>query len=78
MKKKELVELRSKDMANLNKLIVEKRVVLIKTETDLAVGREKNLKKVKNLRYDIAQIKSVVREKGLSGMENKEVGETNK
>lgn len=78
MKKKELVELRGKDAVSLNKLKLGKKIALIKTETDLAIGREKNLKKAKNLRYDIAQIETLVREKEFETEVTKEISKKDK
>ncbi len=62
MKKKELSDLRKKDIKELKKMIADKKHDLAKALTELAVGKEKNLKKAKNLRLDIARIATIVRE----------------
>lgn len=69
MKKKELKDLKAKEAYELNKLLGEKRVEFTKNSLDLKVGREKNLKKVKNLRRDIAQILTIIREKEIATKE---------
>lgn len=59
MKKKELKDLKSKDMAGLEKILAEKR-------------KESLTKSNKNLRREIAQILTVVREKEIIGKITKE------
>ena len=66
MKKKELKDLKAKEAHELDKLLGVKRVEFTKNSLDLKVGREKNLKKVKNLRRDIAQILTTIREKEIA------------
>jgi ribosomal protein L29 len=63
MKKKELIKLREKTVEELKKLSSDKRLELIKIESELKGGKEKNLKKVKNQRHELAQILTIVREK---------------
>nr|AKQ04356.1 coiled-coil 59..80 [uncultured Microgenomates bacterium Rifle_16ft_4_minimus_5036] len=63
MKRKEIEELRKKDRQALEKLVSEKKTVLVKTVTDTKIAREKNLKKAKNTKREIAQIETVLREK---------------
>lgn len=62
MKKKELSDLRKKDIKELKKMTTDKKHDLAKTLTELAVGKEKNLKKAKNLRLDIARIATIIQE----------------
>jgi ribosomal protein L29 len=61
MKKKEFTELKSKDKKTLSKMVSEKRVELIKFTTRMYAGREKNLKRGKMIRRDIAQILTIVK-----------------
>ena len=60
MKRKELGELKSKKANELRKIVSEKRVELTKLTSEMYAGREKNLKKGKMLRRDIAQIKTLI------------------
>ena len=69
MKKKEYQDLKIKAYQDLNKLLKDKRLEFRKTKVDLKVSREKNLKKVKNLRRDIAQILTIIREKEIAEKE---------
>jgi len=62
MKLKELAKLREKGKVELIKLAGEKYGQLVKVQIESSVGREKNLKKAKNAKREIAQIKTLVRE----------------
>lgn len=72
MKKKELGSLRSKSEAELNKLISEKEKDFLRLSAEIKAGKEKNLKSVKNIRRDISQLKTVLRELALSKIESSE------
>ncbi len=63
MKKKDFTDLKNKTVKDLTKLVVEKNQAAKKTRMDIAAGKEKNLKAYKNLRRDIAQILTLVKEK---------------
>lgn len=63
MKKKDLSELRNKDVGELKKKSEKLRLEIVKAKADLTASKEKNLKKVKNLRRDLAQILTLIREK---------------
>jgi ribosomal protein L29 len=63
MKKKDLRDLRDKDVGKLRDLLSEKKVDLTKTLAELKAGKEKNFKKASNMRDDIAQIMTIIREK---------------
>lgn len=63
MKKAELTKLRAKGEEELEKIVADKRLEAIKTRADIKANREKNPKKVKNIRQDIAQILTLIREK---------------
>ena len=76
MKKAELTKLRAKEVDALKKMAADRRLKLTKVKADTKAAREKNLKKMKNLRRDIAQILTLVREKELFE-ENKPIS-TNK
>ena len=64
MKAKELKDLRTKEKKDLVKMVNEKRVELTKITSRMYAGREKNLKKGKMIRRDIAQIMSIMNMKG--------------
>ncbi len=71
MKTKEFKELKSK---SIEKLIAEadsKRLAVYKFKSEMKVGKEKNLKKGKNLKKDLSQILTVVREKEIEEKMNK-------
>ncbi|KKQ51952.1 50S ribosomal protein L29 [Candidatus Woesebacteria bacterium RIFCSPHIGHO2_01_FULL_39_17] len=63
MKKKEIQDLRGKTQAELKKKAEDKRLELSKIVVNLKASKEKNLKKAKNLRRELAQILTVLREK---------------
>ena len=62
MKKKELLELRSKEVSQLKKMVIAKKKDLLKIIPETAVGKEKNLKKAKNIKREIAQILTIIKE----------------
>lgn len=66
MKKEELKKLRAKDMKELEKVLNESQKQLGESSLKIVGAKEKNLKKVRNLRRDIAQILTIVREKELT------------
>ncbi len=70
MKKKELKTLRTKSNKDLVKTLEKKRVELLKIKLKIKAKEEKNVKMAKNLKIDISQILTVLREKEL--MEGKE------
>lgn len=63
MKRKELNDLRIKDIKSLRKLAVEKKVEAGKKKMEIVGSKEKNLKLTSNLRRDLAQILTLIREK---------------
>lgn len=71
MKKNEIEKLRTEKLKDFNKTVNEKRLELIKVKASIKTSREKNLKKAKNLRRDIAQMLTLIREKELIGSEAK-------
>lgn len=73
MKKKDLQQLRSKEREELAKMALDMRQEIISSRADLAAGKKINSKKVKNLRHDLAQILTLLREKEiLRKMESEE------
>lgn len=62
MKRKDLHDLRNKDSKDLVKLVLEKKITLAKTKTEMKVAQEKNIKKARNLRDEIAKISTIIRE----------------
>ena len=65
MKRKELTELRGKSAADLAGVIARKRIDLDKAILGITTQTEKNLKKAKNLKKDLAQLLTIEREKQL-------------
>jgi ribosomal protein L29 len=63
MKKKEFNDLREKDLKTLQKMAREKKFESAKTRMEIMGGKEKNLKATNNMRHDLAQILTLVREK---------------
>ncbi len=64
MKKRELKELRGGSMEELNKKLSELQTKKVELAAKVASGKEKNLRATKNIRRDIAQILSILYEKG--------------
>lgn len=71
MKKKEFKDLRVKEEKELSKMLLEKKTELMKVIPNVAVNQEKNLKKAKTLKKEIAQIKTILRENELVKEETK-------
>jgi len=69
MKIKEKNDLRKKEVLELYKLLADKKLEMEKASIDLSVKKEKNLKKVKNIKRDIAQISSIIHEMELAKTE---------
>lgn len=63
MKKKQLQEVKTKTAKELESMLVQKRLELARARAELATGRHKNKKAVKNLRRDMAQTLTVLAEK---------------
>jgi ribosomal protein L29 len=61
MKKKEMTELKSKTKKELIKMVNAKKLELFTITGKIYAGKEKNLKKAKNMRRDIAQMKTVMK-----------------
>lgn len=66
MKKKELQEIKAKSVADLTKLANTKRVEIDKALLEIGVQKEKNLKKAKITKKDLAQILTLIKEKELA------------
>lgn len=62
MKKKEKQELRIKKIEDLQKLLLTKKEEIAMSMAKFKIGQEKNSRKVKNLRREIAVISSIIRE----------------
>lgn len=63
MKKKELEQIRLKQIKELKKMINEKQKEINLCFAKIKAGQEKNTKKVKNFRKDLSQILTVLKEK---------------
>lgn len=65
MKKKDLEQLKNKTIKELEEFIRTKEQNLLKSKLDLSSGRVKNVRIVKNISRDLAQIKTILQEKVL-------------
>ena len=65
MKKDELVNYISKKPEELNKELLEFKLDFVKTRLNISAGREKNLKKAKNLGKKISQISTLLNYKNI-------------
>ena len=65
MKSKEVKNLRTKSKDGLKKILDKKMSDLMQVKVKLKVAKEKNLKRVKMLRCEISQVKTIIREKEL-------------
>ena len=74
MKKKDLSEARAKDTKEIAKLIEDKKLKLDKVRVEISAGEEKNVKAVANLKREIAQLMTVLKEKEI--MEKETIKET--
>jgi len=63
MKKKQLKDLTEKAQKEIEKELFKKKQSLLEAVVNTMVGQEKNVKKVKMLKKDIAQILTVLKEK---------------
>lgn len=63
MKKKELESLRKKDIKELNKTLGDMKKEYLLTYNQVKAGQEKDTRKPTNIRKDIAQILTTIKEK---------------
>lgn len=61
MKKKELQEYKNKPFTELKKDFVSYREQLVKLKFDLAAGKVKNIREIKNIKKSIAQILTIIK-----------------
>lgn len=66
MKKKEISELRLKEVAELKKLADKKANEIAMARLEIKAAKKKNVKSAWILRRDLAQIKTLIREKELA------------
>ncbi|OGM15935.1 50S ribosomal protein L29 [Candidatus Woesebacteria bacterium RIFCSPLOWO2_01_FULL_43_11] len=71
MKKKDKEVIRTKDIGEVKKTLAERKAELKKVIAEVYGGKEKNLKKAKNLRREIAQILTILREREILDVEAK-------
>ncbi len=65
MKSKDIATLREKDIKDLGAIASKLKQELQKTYVATKVGQEKNLKKVRNLKADLARVLTIAREKAI-------------
>jgi ribosomal protein L29 len=63
MKKSDIEKIRAKKIKQLKKDVLKKKIELMKADMKRRSGQEKNLKKVKKKKREIAQILTIIREK---------------
>lgn len=63
MKKKELQSLRKKELKELTKMLEDKRKEYLLTYSQVKAGQEKDTSKPTNIRKDVAQILTTIKEK---------------
>ena len=76
MKKKDFTDLKGKTIKDLLKMANDKKSEVKKAKMNVLAGKDKNLKSSRNLKRDIAQILTLVREKEIVvklKMKNEEV-----
>ncbi|HWA52182.1 MAG TPA: 50S ribosomal protein L29 [Patescibacteria group bacterium] len=62
MKAKELKDLRTKEKSELLKMVRSAKMELINLTGKMYAGKEKNLKKTRNMRKEIAQLLTIAKE----------------
>ena len=62
MKKTELKNLRTKKVKELKDTVSKKKLEIAKILAKISAGQEKNLRKAKNLKKELAQTLAVIRE----------------
>ena len=67
MKKKDLQAFKDKKIEDLRKVVSDKQMEISKVVTEMYAGKEKNLKKTKNLKRELAQVLTLLRQKELEG-----------
>ena len=71
MKKRDLQEKRKVDVKDLFKLVQEKKFKSLKLKGEMKVGKAKNLKEGTNLRREIAELLTIIKEKEILAKEEK-------
>lgn len=67
MKKQEFKKLREESILSLKKSLSKEQEEKVRAQMELKTGQLKNVKKVRALRKEIAQILTLIREKELKG-----------
>ena len=67
MKKNELKSIRTKKIGELYGQVNKKKIELVKVKMEIVAGKESDLKKAKNLKREIAQILTIIKEKQIVG-----------
>lgn len=63
MKRKHLLELRKKSKEEIEKLLRDREGERTRVAPEIKLGRSKNVRRAKNMRREIAQLKTVLSEK---------------
>jgi len=65
MKKRDLKTLRGKSIEVLKKQLIDKKAEFVLTWIEVKSKKEKNVNKARNIKRDIAQLMTIIREKEL-------------
>ncbi|MBI3397459.1 50S ribosomal protein L29 [Candidatus Woesebacteria bacterium] len=71
MKKEEIKNLRNKPVKDFGKMLSDKKKELVNARASIFAGKEKNIKKARNLRVEIAKILTIRHEKEILEDETK-------
>ncbi len=63
MKRKEFTDFKTKSVKELQKFVTDKKTEMGKKKVEIFSGREKNLKYFNNLRREVAQVMTILKEK---------------
>lgn len=72
MKSKDLAQFKNKELKELKKISLDRSKEIAKISLEIKSQKEKNLKKARNLKKDLAQILTLMREKEILAKEVKE------
>jgi ribosomal protein L29 len=66
VKTKQIKQLTTKAIGELEKMVVKTEAELVAIQTDLGSGKVKNVSQLKEKKRDLAQVKTILREKQLT------------
>ena len=63
MKRKEFADFKTKTVKDLQKFVIDKKAEMAKKKVEIFSGKEKNLKYFNNLRREVAQAMTLIKQK---------------